>query len=338
MKKIIIAFALCLLLGIFHRAQAHELQPVYLEVDQTGTETYEVLWKVPARLDLQTGVEPQFPSDCKITSTPTRYTLAGAQIERFAITCPGGLIGHALTLTGPAAPVADVFIQFKQLNGKIAVFRLNPANPSVVFSASPGLLTQSITYIKVGVTHILTGVDHLLFVLGLLLLVHDGWMLVKTITAFTIAHSITLAVATLGYASAPLPPLYAAIALSILFLGPEIMRERRGETSVTIRHPWIVAFSFGLLHGFGFASGLVDLGLARSEIPWALLCFNVGVEIGQLFFVALILLLVRSFLALEIRWPRWVQALPVYTIGTLGAYWTIQRTVILLQAVLIHRS
>jgi hypothetical protein len=177
----------------------------------------------------------------------------------------------------------------------------------------------------------LTGVDHLLFVLGLLLIVHDRWMLVKTITAFTVAHSITLAVATLGYASAPLAPLYAAIALSILFLGPEIMRERRGETSVTLRHPWVIAFSFGLLHGFSFASGLTDLGLARSEIPWALVCFNVGVEIGQLFFVALILLLVRSFRVLEIRWPRWAVALPPYTIGSLGAYWTIQRLVILFQ-------
>jgi hydrogenase/urease accessory protein HupE len=324
---------LFLLLGVFPSARAHELQPVYLELRQTGAETYSVLWKVPARLDLQNGVEPQFPVDCKITAGPTRYTLSGAQIERFEIFCPGGLAGRAISLSGPAAPVADVLIQFIQFNGKIAVFRLNPTNPQVVLTASPNFFAQSVTYIKIGVTHILTGVDHLLFVLGLLLLVHDGWMLLKTITAFTLAHSITLAVATLGYASAPLPPLYAAIALSILFLGPEIMRERRGETSLTIRHPWLVAFSFGLLHGFGFASGLVDLGLARSEIPWALLCFNVGVEIGQLFFVALILLLVRSFRTLQIQWPRWAQALPVYTIGSLGAYWTIQRTVILFQSV-----
>jgi len=336
MKRFFTALMVLLLLGIFSRAQAHELQPVYLELDQTDADTYAVLWKVPARLDLQNGVEPQFPADCKITSTPTRYTLAGTQIERFTLTCPGGLAGRAITLTGPAAPVADVFIQFVQSDGKIAVFRLNPANPVIVLTASPNLLAQSLTYIKIGVSHILTGVDHLLFVLGLLLLVNNNWMLLKTITAFTIAHSITLAVATLGYASVPLPPLYAAIALSILFLGPEIMRLRRGETSLTIRHPWVVAFSFGLLHGFGFASGLVDLGLARSEIPWALLCFNTGVEIGQLFFVALILLLVRSFLRLEIRWPHWAQALPVYTIGSLGAYWTIQRTVILFQTVFPH--
>ena len=143
------------------------------------------------------------------------------------------------------------------------------------------------------------------FVLGLLLIVADRWMLVKTITSFTVAHSITLAIATLGYASAPLLPLNAAIALWILFLGPEIVRAWRGETSFTIRHPWVVAFAFGLLHGFGFASGLTAMGLPRAEIPLALLLFNVGVEVGQLFFVALIVLLERAFRTLEIGWPRW---------------------------------
>jgi hydrogenase/urease accessory protein HupE len=176
----------------------------------------------------------------------------------------------------------------------------------------------------------LLGVDHLLFVLGLLLIVGDRWMLLKTITSFTVAHSITLAIATLGYASAPLPPLNAAIALSILFLGPEIVRHWRGQTSFTIRHPWVVAFAFGLLHGFGFASGLTTMGLPQAEIPLALLLFNVGVEIGQVGFVLLIVLLSRAFATLQIRWPRVVEALPGYAVGSLGAYWTIQRTLILI--------
>jgi hypothetical protein len=157
-------------------------------------------------------------------------------------------------------------------------------------------------------------------------------MLVKTITAFTVAHSITLAIATLGYASAPLLPLNAAIALSILFLGPEVVRRERGETSLTIRRPWIVAFAFGLLHGFGFASGLTATGLPATEIPLALLLFNLGVEIGQIFFVFLMLMLARSFRKLEIAWPRPVGALPGYAVGSLGAYWTIQRTLVLLGA------
>jgi hypothetical protein len=169
-------------------------------------------------------------------------------------------------------------------------------------------------------------VDHLLFVLGLLLIVPNRWMLIKTITSFTLAHSLTLAVATLGYASAPVPPLNAAIAMSILFLGPEIVRHQRGQSSLTIRHPWVVAFAFGLLHGFGFASGLSTIGLPHGEIPVALLFFNVGVEAGQLGFVVLVLLIERSFRVLEFRWPRVVKLAPAYVVGALGAFWTIQRT------------
>jgi hydrogenase/urease accessory protein HupE len=197
-------------------------------------------------------------------------------------------------------------------------------------AAVPSRFETAATYLRLGVEHILMGVDHLLFVLGLLLIVPHRWMLLKTITAFTVAHSLTLAVATLGYARAPLLPLNAAIALSILFLGPEIVRAGRGDTSFTLRHPWMVAFAFGLLHGFGFASGLTSMGLPRSEIPVALLLFNVGVEAGQMLFVLLLVLLARAFRTLEMRWPRWVDAVPAYTVGTLGAYWTLQRTVLLL--------
>jgi hydrogenase/urease accessory protein HupE len=186
------------------------------------------------------------------------------------------------------------------------------------------------TYVVQGIRHILFGADHMLFVLGLLLIVKDRWMLLKTVTAFTVAHSVTLAIATLGYAEMPLVPLNASIALSILFLGPEIVRSWRGETSFTIRHPWVVAFAFGLLHGFGFATALTSSGLPRHELPLALVCFNVGVELGQLGFVGLILALGRSFRVLEVRWPHWVEAVPGYAVGSLGAFWTIQRVAILL--------
>ena len=185
-------------------------------------------------------------------------------------------------------------------------------------------------YLKLGIDHILFGADHVLFVLGLLLIVKNRWMLLKTITAFTVAHSITLGVATLGFTSVPDVPLNAAIALSILFLGPEIVRSWRGQTSFTIRNPWVVAFAFGLLHGFGFASALTSAGLPQTDLPLALVSFNVGVEFGQLSLVGLLLLLEHSFHTLEIRWPRWAAALPGYTVGSLGAFWTIQRVVILL--------
>jgi hydrogenase/urease accessory protein HupE len=200
----------------------------------------------------------------------------------------------------------------------------------VTLGAATTAWERSASYLRLGVEHILLGVDHLLFVLGLMLIVANRWMLVKTITAFTLAHSITLAIATLGYASAPALPLNAAIALSILFLGPEVVRRWRGESSFTIRHPWVVAFAFGLLHGFGFASGLASMGLPPAEIPLALLLFNVGVELGQLAFVALVILLELSFRVLAIAWPRAVTLLPGYLVGSLGAYWTIQRTVALL--------
>ena len=215
-------------------------------------------------------------------------------------------------------------------DGTLESHLLKPTNPSVTLGAATSAWQRARSYVRLGVEHILLGIDHLLFVLGLLLIVADRWMLLKTITAFTVAHSLTLAIATLGYAAAPLPPLNAAIALSILFLGPEIVRRWRGETSLTLRHPWVVAFAFGLLHGFGFASGLTTMGLPKAEIPLALLLFNVGVEIGQLGFVALILGLERAFRVLEIRWPQLVEVLPAYAVGSLGAYWTIQRTLALI--------
>jgi hydrogenase/urease accessory protein HupE len=217
----------------------------------------------------------------------------------------------------------------EQLDGASQIIQLTASNPSFVVQPAPGLWEVAVTYMKIGFEHILLGVDHLLFVFGLLMIVRGRMMLLKTITSFTVAHSITLAVATLGYASAQLPPLNAAIALSILFLGPEIVRAWRGQTSLTIRYPWIVAFAFGLLHGFGFASGLSTTGVPQAELPLALLSFNGGVELGQLAFVALALLLLKSFCVLEMQWPVWVQRAPGYVVGVCGAYWTIERTVAL---------
>ncbi len=191
-------------------------------------------------------------------------------------------------------------------------------------------MERALGYVQLGIQHILLGADHLLFVLGLMLIVADRWMLVKTLTAFTAAHSITLALATLGIVNVPLLPLNAAIALSILFLGLEVVRAWRGETSFTLRHPWVVAFAFGLLHGFGFATGLAQLGLPSEEIPLALLLFNGGVELGQLACVLGLVLLVRAFGVLQIEWPRAIQRLPGYAVGSLSALWTLQRTLLLL--------
>jgi hydrogenase/urease accessory protein HupE len=306
---------------------AHELRPAYLELRQTAPDTYDVLFKVPAGGEnVRLALSAELPDGCVTIKDPRSSFVGGAFLDRWSVKRPGGLAGGTIRIAGLAGTTTDALVRLQSLDGRSQIVRLTPNQPSFVVESAPSMWRVAATYVRLGRDHILLGVDHLLFVLGLLLIVPDRWMLLKTITSFTVAHSLTLAVATLGYASAPLPPLNAAIALSILFLGPEIVRHRRGETSLTIRHPWIVAFAFGLLHGFGFASGLSTLGLPHGEIPVALLFFNIGVEAGQLGFVALILLMMRSFRELEIRWPRVVQAAPGYAVGALGAFWTIQRT------------
>jgi HupE / UreJ protein len=331
MKRWVLATSIAwLLLWAAGAAQAHELRPGVLELREGQPGTYGLLWKRPAGGEVDIRMAPVLPAECRAATPGATLLTPGALVVRGTITCEGGLRGRTIVIDGLASTVTDVLVRVYHADGWLETHLLKPMNPAVTLGERTTALQRSGAYLRLGIEHILLGVDHLLFVLGLLLIVRDRWMLVKTITAFTLAHSITLAVATLGYASAPLLPLNAAIALSILFLGPEIVRVRRGQTSFTIRHPWVVAFAFGLLHGFGFASGLTTMGLPPAEIPLALLVFNAGVEVGQLGFVALVLLLERAFRVLQIHWPRFVAALPGYVVGSLGAYWTIQRVAVLL--------
>ena len=311
-------------------AEAHEMRPGFLELRETGPETYHLLWKKPAGGEVEIAIAPLIPKQCSFAASGQQTLTPGALVVRGTLTCSGGIEGKTLAIDGLESTVTDVIVRVHHADGRLESHVLKPVSPSATLGVQTSGWQRAFEYVRLGVEHILLGVDHLLFVLGLLLIVGDRWTLVKTITSFTVAHSMTLAIATLGYASAPLPPLNAAIALSILFLGPEIVRKRHGQTSFTIRHPWIVAFGFGLLHGFGFASGLTTMGLPNGEIPLALLLFNAGVEIGQLCFVGLILGLDRAFRTLQIRWPRFAEAVPGYAVGSLGAYWTIQRTLMLL--------
>jgi hydrogenase/urease accessory protein HupE len=262
---------------------------------------------------------------------PVLRELPDSLVERRLIEATrGGLAGKRIEFVGLQATITDVLVRMQLRDGTDSTTLVRPSQAWVEVAVSRGLLAVAGAYFKLGIEHILFGVDHLLFILGLLFIVRDRWTLVKTVSSFTVAHSITLAIATLGYARAPEPPLTAATALSILFLGPEIVRSQRGETSLTICHPWVVAFAFGLLHGFGFASGLTTMGLPRAEIPVALLLFNLGVEAGQILFVIVVLLLGRALRVLEVRLPRLIEALPAYTVGSLGAYWTIQRVMMML--------
>jgi hypothetical protein len=308
-------------------AVAHELDPGFLQLIEADAGRFTVTWKVPKAGGRRMPLDPVFPDGCVETTPRSSQDVGRGLIERWTMECGATLVGREIRIGGLAATATDVMIRVELAGDDPRTYLVSSTSPGIEVGESGG--QPLLGYLWLGIEHILLGIDHLLFVLGLLVIVQNRWMLLKTVTAFTVAHSITLAVATLGYASAPGPPLNAAIALSILFLGPEIVRVWRGQTSFTIQHPWVVAFAFGLLHGFGFASGLSTIGLPQAEIPLALLLFNVGVELGQLFFVLVILALERSFAILEMHWPRWVEAFPGYAVGSLGAFWFIQRTVMM---------
>ena len=313
-------------------SSGHELQPGFLELIERDPGRYQVLWKQPVAIGVTQRLVPVFPDSCRASNEPTGEVIPGAWLYRAQIECKPNLAGQTLTIEGLEAFSTDVLVRVQHRNGSVETHLLKPVQPSITIGTTEQPQRKRWTYLLLGIEHIALGIDHLLFVLGLLLIVRDRWMLVKTITAFTVAHSISLAAATFAVIQVPAAPLNAAIALSILFLGPEIVRVWRGQTSFTIRHPWVVAFAFGLLHGFGFASGLATLGLPRDEIPLALLLFNLGVEIGQLAFVAVVIALERAYAVLEVRWTRWAQLVPGYVVGVAGAYWTIDRTGAMLQS------
>jgi hydrogenase/urease accessory protein HupE len=307
-------------------AHAHEIRPAYLDLKETAPGQYDVLWRTPVLSGMRLPLVLQMPDGVRNLGDVQIDDLTDSRIERRSVDAgPAGLEGKRIDFLGLQLTITDVLVRIERLDGAHSTELVHPSRPYIEIPAPRGALATATVFLTQGIEHILFGADHLLFVLGLLLIVRSPWMLVKTVSAFTVAHSITLAAATLGYASIPAPTLNAAIALSILFLGPEIVRSWRGETSFTIRRPWVVAFAFGLLHGFGFAIGLAAIGLPRGDIPLALLSFNIGVEIGQLAFVALILLMVRAFKIIDMRWPRWVEWAPAYVVGSLGAFWTIER-------------
>lgn len=305
-------------------ALGHEVRPGYLEVRQKAQDTFDVLFKVPALgEEYRLGLYLALPEHARDLVPPQSSFVGGAYVERRKIEVPGGFDGEQIEIDGLSAMLTDVLARVEGSSGGVQIERLTPVRNSFTVKTDPAPAEVAATYVRLGIDHILGGIDHLLFVFGLLLLV-SGWRRVAaTITAFTVAHSLTLAAATFGVIRIPEAPLNAAIALSILFLGSEVVRARRGEITIGSRFPWLIAFGFGLLHGCGFASGLATTGLPPSDIPFALLFFNIGVEIGQLAFVALFYLLLWSLRTLETPSPRWATALPAYVVGTAGAYWTI---------------
>lgn len=330
MRRSLILGFLGVLLGASAPARADEFKPAYLQLTQIGPETYDVLWKIPA-IDESTTlkVRPEFP-DGSQELVPARSTFArGVTVQRWRMRVPEGLDGKAVGFTNLSATRIDVLVRLVRLDGTVQLERILPTNPRFVGRPSLGRLEVVRTYTVLGVEHILTGFDHLLYVFGMLLLV-SGWRrIVATMSAFTATHSLTLTAAALGWVHVPQPPVEACIALSILFVAREIVQARRGRPGLTARWPWVVSFTFGLMHGFGFAGALAEVGLPQSSIPIALLFFNVGVEIGQLLFVGAVLSLLavgwRAVRPLRLPQPTWLWRIPPYAIGTLASFWLVQR-------------
>jgi len=309
-------------------ALAHESRPAYLELKESAPDRFDVLWRTPMLAGVRMPVALQIPAGVKNVVEPTVQDLNDSLLERRTVDAgPGGLAGKRIDFPGLQLTITDVLVRVELLDGRTWTMVARPSQPWIEIAPQEGPLAVAGAYVMHGIEHILLGYDHLLFVLALILIVPSLRVLLWTITSFTLAHSITLALATLGVVHVPGPPVEATIALSILLLACEIVRTHRGQASLTRRFPWVVAFTFGLLHGFGFAGALSEIGLPQGDIPIALFAFNVGVEAGQLMFIAAVL----AALAIVKRIPlppfalRPAPALATYAVGTLAAFWLIER-------------
>lgn len=313
-------------------ALAHEIRPAYLEIREIEPQTYDFLWKTPARGEMRLALNILQPDACTNVSEPRSTMVGGAVIQRWRASCHGGLIAKPIEIENLSHTLTDVIVRFEPIEGSPKTLRVRPDDPFAVIPDKQPWTEVASTYFVLGVEHILLGFDHLMFVLALLLLVRDVKRLVGAITAFTVAHSITLAGTTFGWIKLASAPVEATIALSIMFIAVEIMRVRAGQHSLTGSLPWIASFSFGLLHGFGFAGALREIGIPEDAAPLALLFFNLGVEAGQLTFIGAVLtamFLWRRFspAAANARLGDYAWRVPVYVIGITSAFWFVERTV-----------
>jgi len=304
-------------------AHAHELRPGYLEITAQTETDYLIKWKAPIRTGRPIAVEPVFPGGCLIAGDVTRVQDATALMTMYELECEASLGGETVVLNGLDATLTDVLIRFQPDVGRLQTARVTPDAPALQLSSQSSGLDVAKTYFRLGVEHILSGIDHLLFVLALVLLITGTRRLIETITAFTLAHSVTLIATSLGWVSLPPAPVEAVIALSIVFLAREIVLKQTGQERLSEQRPWLVALAFGLLHGFGFAGALSAIGLPQDSVPVALLTFNLGVEVGQLVFVAAVLLalwVLRRAMARPL-----IDGLASYGIGIAASVWLIER-------------
>ncbi len=324
---------ICLTLFGGAAASAHEVRPALLRITETTPGQYEVLWKQPTVGDMAVRLSPHLSSGFLDRRPTIEETAPGFRIRIWRGAGPP-LDGQTVTIEGLSQSVSETLLQVTAAGGKTLNAVIRPSDPTVTLALSgPGGIAVA-GYLRMGVEHILTGFDHLLFVFGLFLLIGANWRLVKAITAFTVAHTITLAAAALGYIQFPSAAIEALVALSIVFVAYELARPGVTDT-VARRRPWLIAFTFGLLHGLAFAGALAEVGLPRDAAPQALLLFNLGVEIGQLTFIATVLVASRLLHRLT-SWgstgvPVWAGLAPAYVIGGLSTYWLIDRTLTAIQ-------
>jgi hypothetical protein len=328
MKRSFSYFRLCVavLTCCVGSAFAHEMRPAYLQLRQAGTETYDVFWKVPAAGDnMRLSLYVRLPQSCSNLTEPRGSFSAGAYSEGWKVECKDGLPGSTIRIDGLTATLTDVLVRIEHPDGSAQVTRLTSSEPAFVVEAAPKRLEVARTYLLLGIEHILTGVDHLLFVSGLLLLLSGFKRIVQTVSAFTLSHTVTLTLATLGFVHVPPAPVEAVIALSILFVANEVLRKHENPNGLAQRKPWLVAFTFGLLHGLGFAGGLSAAGLPVGHIPLALGFFSTGVEVGHFSFVTIALILMAAIRRWVVRLPAWSWRVPLYAIGSTASYWLIAR-------------
>lgn len=323
LKFCCLALACFLSVHVSTQVRAHELSLLVLDLRQMQDGRFTMRWP-GSRLEGTENLNPIFPEHCAVDAP-------------FVDCGETGLVGP-LSFDGLGAQTSAAMFRITFKSGETQIHTVTVANPVTImkplFEGTGFELFKQVfaSYLQIGIEHILLGIDHLLFVLGLIWIVRSRWMLLKTITSFTVAHSITLAAVTFGLVGVPERLVNALIALSIVFIGVEIIRQHRGESSLTIRHPWVVAFGFGLLHGFGFANALINLGLPENSLLTALLAFNVGVEIGQVAFVFLVIALAWSFQTMRVFFPAKAVYLPAYLVGGLAAFWTADRIAVILTA------
>jgi hypothetical protein len=302
-------------------ARAHELRPALLAIDEVAPSEYRVELHRSLEAGFQESVTPLFPPGAQTLAEPEHVRALGQSIDRFRVRVPGGWEGKPVAVRRAGITTGEVLVRVETRDGRSTTGRLLPGGAPWILPARPGPLAVARTYGALGVEHILGGLDHLAFVLGLFLLTPAWRHLWKSVTAFTVAHSLTLVLATLGLLHVPQPPVEAVIAVSIVFVAREAVVAADGRPGATARRPWPVAFAFGLLHGLGFAGALAQVGLPRTDLPLALFTFNVGVELGQLAFIA-VLLVLRAPLA---RFAARARLVPAYAIGALAFFWSVER-------------